>query len=344
MQTKPQPSINKRYHSIDFVKGILILCVIITHYAWQNHERLKLLFPFWVDMAVPLFMVISGFVYAKSFQKTNATTIDKAYTLDSILKKAIRYSVPFCIIFLVEEIILSVALGVRHNPLQMVNAFLNGGYGPGSYYYPLMMQFIFFFPVIYAIIRKYNFKGLLLCGFINLLYEVLKTSYGFPEGSYRLLVFRYTLLIAYGCYMATDNYVRRKKLSVICVVTGVIYIVFSKYFHIVPPITRFWTGTSMWACLYIIPLAKPILLNNCRNRVVESLGRASYHIFLAQMVYYGCYCADFVYNSVPNRWLQLAINLVACILGGMLFYWLETPISNYVSKKAYALCSRQGKK
>lgn len=340
MQKKSQTYAGKHYLSIDFVKGILILCVIITHYAWLDNERLWLLFPFWVDMAVPLFMVISGFVYTKSFQK-NGTTIEKAYTLESMLKKIIRYSVPFFIVFVVEEIIFSVVFDVPHSPSQLVRDFLNGGHGPGSYYYPIMMQFIFFFPVIYAIIRKHDFRGLILCIFINFLYEVLKSAYGIPLDSYRLLIFRYTFLIAYGCYMATDNYIKHKKLSLLCAFLGVIYITFTAYFHVIPPITRFWTGTSMWAGLYIIPVAKPILLNNCRNRVIESLGRASYHIFLVQMVYYGCYGADLVYDSVSSRWLQLTISLTVCILGGLLFYWLETPFSNLVYKKAYALWTKQ---
>lgn len=330
-------SADKHYHSIDLVKGILILFVVVTHYAWQDNERLYLLFPFWIDMAVPLFMVISGFVYSKSFQKNNIITIDKAYTIDSVLGKIIRYTIPLVIVFLAEEIVFSVVLDVRHSLSKMFFSFLNGGYGQGSYYYPLMIQFIFCFPVIYAIIRKYNFKGLILCGCINFLYEVLKSSYGISTESYRLLIFRYILLIAYGCYIAKGNYARHKKTSIFCVVAGIIYIVFCRYLDVIPPITRFWTGTSMWACLYIIPFAKPILLNKCRNRVLEFLGRASYHIFLTQMFFYGCYGANLVYDFVPSRWLQLGVSVVVCVFAGVIFYCLETPVSKFVHQKAYAI-------
>ena len=105
MQVKPKNLTDRRYHSIDFAKGICILFVISTHYTWQDTERLKYLFPFWIDMAIPVFMIISGFVYTKSYQKHQIVTIDKAYMIDSFLGKIIRYSVPFMIAFLIEELV-----------------------------------------------------------------------------------------------------------------------------------------------------------------------------------------------------------------------------------------------
>ena len=60
---------------IDIIKGICILFVIITHYQWTNEQRLMLLFPFWIDMAVPLFMIFSGYLSALSFYKRNFNMI-----------------------------------------------------------------------------------------------------------------------------------------------------------------------------------------------------------------------------------------------------------------------------
>lgn len=60
--------IDERYRSVDFIKGICILFIIITHHSWSKAEMSKYLFPFWIDMAVPLFMIISGFVYSESYK------------------------------------------------------------------------------------------------------------------------------------------------------------------------------------------------------------------------------------------------------------------------------------
>lgn len=78
-----------RYHSIDFLKVICILFIIVTHYTWEDSERLKYLFPFWINMAVPTFMIISGFVYTRSFLKKDINTSEKAYRIRNILGKII---------------------------------------------------------------------------------------------------------------------------------------------------------------------------------------------------------------------------------------------------------------
>lgn len=59
----------KRNKQLDIIKGICIIFVIVTHFAWTTNERLKYGFPFWIDMAVPIFMVITGYVSAASYEK-----------------------------------------------------------------------------------------------------------------------------------------------------------------------------------------------------------------------------------------------------------------------------------
>lgn len=95
----------RRNHSIDCMKGICIVFIIITHFTWNDLERLRYLFPFWIDMAVPFFMIISGFVYARSFIKHEIVTLESAYCLKNVLNRFIRYTVPFAFVFAVEEML-----------------------------------------------------------------------------------------------------------------------------------------------------------------------------------------------------------------------------------------------
>lgn len=131
-----------RNHFIDVLKGICIVFVVITHYAWKAEERLRYLFPFWIDMAVPVFMIISRFVYAKSYQKNGIISIADAYRTANIVNKIIRYTIPFAFAFIVEEVIF-VIIGHPIKLIPLLLGFLSGGTGPGSYYYPIMIQFIF---------------------------------------------------------------------------------------------------------------------------------------------------------------------------------------------------------
>ena len=321
---------DKHEHSVDIIKGFCIIFVIINHYSWQDSDRLKFLFPFWIQMAVPAFMVISGYVYTKSFHKSHFNTLGDAYTINSILRRIMKYSIPFIIAFAAEEIIFTCFGDVHHNIAQIGCSFLNGGPGPGGYYYPIMIQFIFYFPFIFAIVRKYDFKGVVYCGFINYTYELLRRSYGMNVECYRLLLFRYTLLIAYGCYLAMGTYKRHRLLSIICFFIGTAYIYLTQYRGIVPPITNFWTSTSMWAALFLIPLAPSLVINKFKSSSVELLGKASYEIFLIQMVYYS-YPVFYIYQYVRSKVLQILITIATCVSAGIVFHFLIMPLTDRIS-------------
>lgn len=143
----------QRLHHIDFIKGICIIFVITTHCNWENTERSKLLFPFWIDLAVPVFMIISGYTYAVSYKKNNINSIGDAYLAENIINKILRFTIPFSIIFIIEHIIyfLQNKQSYSNNILDFINLFLIGGSGPGSYYYPVMIQFIFVYPIIFLL-------------------------------------------------------------------------------------------------------------------------------------------------------------------------------------------------
>ena len=73
---------------IDAIKGMCILFVCFTHYAWEGVERRAMLFSWWIDMAVPIFMVLSGYVYEKVIIRKNINSLSQAYTIPEILHKA----------------------------------------------------------------------------------------------------------------------------------------------------------------------------------------------------------------------------------------------------------------
>lgn len=94
---------NQRNSLMDLLKAICIIFIVITHFSWSSFERQKFLFPFWIDMAVPVFMLISGYVSTERFYNKNINSLKLAYKSKDIYKKIIRYSIPFLIIFIIEE-------------------------------------------------------------------------------------------------------------------------------------------------------------------------------------------------------------------------------------------------
>lgn len=337
-----------RNSSIDVVKGICILFVIITHYSWSSGDRLSLLFPYWIDMAVPIFMIISGYVTAQSMVRNKISSLKEAYSADRIIKSFIRFTVPYII-----------ALGVELLGIYIINAntdasiavgnipkiILTGGIGKGSYYYPIMIQFIFVFPVIYKLISDSPRRGLAICFAANLAFEVLKTAYDMNDKCYRLLVFRYILLIAIGVFISLCK-VERKILLILAPIVGFCSIFVISYTGYKPYIFTYWSGTSMLACLWVVPLAYFLLTGKPREkaawplRPLSLLGKASYDIFFVQMVYY-LLMERFIKGLFENVYFVLAANILICTLVGVAFYFIETPITKKLQKLLHSSRSKR---
>lgn len=214
-----------------------------------------------------------------------------------------------------------------------LNFFLEGGFGPGSYYYPIMIQFIFVFPLIYFVVKRYNTFGLFLCGFTNAAYELMKWGYSMNEGCYRLLLFRYILLIAFGVYLYENRGAKlRTRWGVLSCSIGILFIVWTQYLHHVPKSLYYWTATSWIAALYIMPIAAILLKLNLKNKFLETLGKASFNIFFVQMVFYTS-AVCYVYDRIEHTLLQLLVCLVVCITVGWIFYKVETPITKAIVSK-----------
>lgn len=324
--------LGKRNTTVDVIKGICILFVIITHFEWQNSERMALGFPFWIDMAVPVFMIISGYVSSLSAEKRNIKGVSDLYLPSVIVPKLIRYTIPFLIIYLINSVIFfsDGSWGIS----QIVFGIFSGGTGPGAYYYPVLIQFVFLFPVVYGIIKKYDFNGLILCVFANLFYELIKCLYGMSDSEYRLLVFRYITVIAAGCYIAVGKCRFKPIIAWFSMILGAFWICIVKYGGYTPKLINIvWSGTSMLASLWIIPVVWVLIkrTNITFLKPIEYIGKASYNIFFIQLLYY-LHIDDMVYNHFGTGVSALMLSVAICVIFGLLFYIVESRITSLLIK------------
>ena len=79
----------------------------------------------------------------------------------------------------------------------------------------------------------------------------------------------------------------------------------------------------------IAPIAY-VLIKKCtlRFKPLEILGQASYNIFLVQMVIF--HVMGQLYAGVEASFLPMLITYISCIVLGLLFYKIETPITKKV--------------
>lgn len=314
---------NERNRTLDSIKGIGILLVLITHFSWSVQERGNLIFLLVINMAVPIFMIISGYTYSLSFEKKNVIGIEDAYKCRIIIPKILRYTIPFLFVVIWEMIDNHVYLSAAPpSVITVIRWFLRGMVGHGSYYYPILLQMVFLFPIIYFIVARKKQKGLWICFFINIAYEILKWAYGISEDTYRLIALRYIFLIAIGAYaFVYKNELNLNKFIVFSFI-GLSFIILYHYFNYIPEILSYWTSTCVIASMWIIPFVLFALKHRIHLPVVEILGRASYHIFLVQMVYYEGY-HELLNDFTPNRIIYLLLAICICSTIGVLFYYID---------------------
>lgn len=347
----------QRNHFIDIAKGIAIILVLFNHYEWQEGSFVGTHLYYWlVCMAVPVFMLCTGYVTAASFEAKNIT-LASAYERKNILPKLVRYVMPVVWFYLAETLLTFI---FQHNGyLEYISTldfpykdgynkrmtlvgtllyFFAGGRGQhGTYYFPIIMQVALMIPVIYTVVKRRK-DGVWLCFFVNLFLELVKTPIGkiLPlsssvlYGTYRLLAYRYIFVLALGCYI----YIYRENLGkwykwLIMFLAGAGYVYLINYTSYQRVIFTYWQRTSMIAVMFIAPLfvLGVKYLAKVRFAPLEELGKASYHILMVQIIYYNFF-APLVWTApksiIPNDAVGFLVGLVACLGFGYGYYRLYT--------------------
>ena len=320
----------KRNSVIDSVKGISIILVVITHFRWEDYQRLNPIFPYLINMAVPIFMIVSGFVGAYSYNNNAVKRISEAYNYSNIVPKFIKYTIPYLITVLYQ--LFDPRIQLPESKSNIIKWIIIGTNGPGSYYFPILMQLVFVFPIIYFIIVKNGYKGLFLLLFANIVYEVITWAYEIPVECYRLLVFRYIFIIAFGVYIFYYD-IKPWILFLICIL-GSIYILIV-YYRLYEPkilIMKPWNQTnfiaSMWICPFVYLLIRKTYFKYLPFSII---GKSSYNILFVQLIYHIVYSYKI---DTANDYVGIIIGTIMCLIIGVLIGFIEKPITNLISKKS----------
>ena len=148
---------------IDYIKGICILFVIWTH-CINRYELGIMLYPYWGDTAVPIFLLIQVFHYFKKGVELR---------IPQLLKLWKRIILPFVIMialmFMVQFFIYFEATNGVFSP-----SFYWDKRGPGSYYIFIYLELAFVIPLFVPLIKKLSIKWLFVV-FVTKLFIVVLT-------------------------------------------------------------------------------------------------------------------------------------------------------------------------
>lgn len=320
----------ERVRLFDILKGICICMVVITHFQLPDSVRSSFYYYYLIEMAVPIFMMISGYLYAASMERKKVDSFEKAYTLESVVSQMVRYTIPYTIIF---AIFTGYCFSMHYH--MSVGSkfweFVVGGIGPGGYYYPLLMQLVFVFPVVFFILKKKPEKGILIILVMNGIYEFVQKTYEMNDGFYRLMIFRYLLHIGFGAYV----YFRKEKIKTGWLLgsflIGIAYIYVVSYTGYQPKILHFWTSTSFVTAFYCFPIFYLLVryLKGAKCFPLEIIGKSSYHIFLFQAVFYSAWY-DELQKYIADKTILFFATFGICVLLGIIFWLLENPVNKWV--------------
>ena len=135
---------------VDYLKGICIVFVILHHtYLFDELKPFHLLF---LRRAVPIFMILSGYVLALGMKGRSFCIL---YRLDRIKRKFLRFTIPMLVAFFL-YFVWKIISGHPMSVYETIKCLCLGQYGPGSYYYALMIEFIILSPFLIFLVDKWK--------------------------------------------------------------------------------------------------------------------------------------------------------------------------------------------
>lgn len=325
--------------SIDVIKGLAIISVILLH-SLSTEQLLTIGAPYHIWQAIPIFILLAG------FNSLSSTTNKKIHpnNIVGLYKQAFiviirRILKPFLFVYLFQMFLIYTGIYLRPagflylvDKLRFIQWFLTGGIGPGSYFIPVLIQHLLFFPMVYYLYEKTKYKEIVLfsLGLLAIFLEMFCSYFDISSTLYRLLFFRYIFAIGLGVYIFYKH--KNKKIfpnfiKVLLLFISLSYITIVNYkgyyFPFDYPSWRSQHTLSYFypACLLWLGISNLFIFgNSLLGGVLVIVGRASYHIFLLQMMWFVGGGSFFI---VQNSIARLGINLFIPILLGVLFYKLE---------------------
>lgn len=315
----------KRIPMIDYIKAICIFMVIITH--CEIHERMGkvLLMPFYVDLAVPCFLMLSGFTLSGRMKKRFDLQNDNKIGGYDILHDCMPIIIPYTVAYLV-IITMKWLIGNRYTIQNLLYLYVTGSVGTGGYFVIIYLQIILVFPVIYRLVVDLKGKGIIICIGCNILFEIFVQMVA-QRGIdmlpfYRLCFVRYLSAVVAGICLHFERPKNHKFFRKSMLALGMVYIIGYAYLDWKIPAVTYWAHSSFYTTLFIFPIVSWII-NNKSNResklgkYLSLIGQNSFYIFCVQMAFFTSRYALHLGNA--PTWLMCVIALLLCTSIGVLY-------------------------
>lgn len=305
-----------------------ILKIISCFFVFRIHMgELPFYTPF-VLFAVPIFIFITSYNYTQSCSRINLE--QKYYHLKYIIKRIVRLYIPY-IVFAVCQLILILTLKADYRPGNIALSFFFGGYGPGNYYLLLMVQIILIFPLLLYFNRKKPTLTLIICFIFYWAYHLFM-YFVFPDNPgdvtttggiiSKWTVFSCIFLIECGIYF----YYHKDKIKWWHLVLLMLFDIIPYIMNLVTDLPTLYIRGQRYHFIVVGLVGLSIkYLGNLSfgklNKVIAYCGKATWHIFLFQQLYF------WLIELVNWQFGFTYISFPICFFGGVIFYTTQMLIT-----------------
>jgi peptidoglycan/LPS O-acetylase OafA/YrhL len=313
---------------IDLLKAVAIVAVIVMH-AMTTRALEEPWGAFHVWQAVPIFVILLGMNAAQSVQRRGRLDVGEYY------RSRVRRLMPVWVV-----ILLAVAGGLvtGRGDFRLFN--LTGWLplnGPGNYFIVIVLEFTLLFPLLWWAWRRSPVATLIGLSVVELAWHLIFQASGKLEAAgagewwffYTSSLVHWIGGVALGMWLAAnpDIFARRNRWILVLAIPAVVYLAIfsatSSDTTILPDqqniIAWPYAALLVMAGIKWLPATGGLIL-----RGLGTIGRASLHIFLVQMLWYG-QAFHYVSFGFSLTWEKNVLPALIVSIGvGTLWWWLDT--------------------
>jgi peptidoglycan/LPS O-acetylase OafA/YrhL len=320
------------YQQIDVAKGLAIISVILLH-------SLELRFlqgayaAFHISQAVPLFMILMGLNLGLA-SAGRTQHFSGLYTRLYFQRRVDRLLVPLLLVYVASFLAGVLWLWFQDQNKIDFNLYSLIGLlpvsGPGNYFVTLVLQSVLLLPLIGYCFQRKPVPTVVLLVVAEVLFLLLANTIGlFDQNNYLYSSALPRYFSAIGLGLILSRLVTRPLQAATLVPVLLLALASAAYlFQVVyqnlqvPLIRADWDTQNLlafgYAAFMLLILFKVLPRHSDKSvlKFLAALGKASYHIFLVQVVYFGL--------VVPQS--PVLVDLTCCLLLGYLFYRYDEPL------------------
>jgi peptidoglycan/LPS O-acetylase OafA/YrhL len=284
-----------RLAQIDLLKGAAILSVIAIH-GLARHELRDGWAGLWFGQAVPVFLVLMAVNASQQMRRANASRLRDLYSRAYFAGRVERLLRPFAVVWLAALAIGAVHGGLHFGPLMLTGVIPLRG--PGNYFVTIAFEFVVVFPALWWAFQRA--PGVTIAGAFALdaAFELVAPSVfhgAYPYG-YDAAILRYLGQVVLGLWIVSHPRIGERGNRWILAL-GAVGVAYEVVLHVDRGLFTwlrldFGTSTNFIAAAYAVVLVLaglrflPSEVRRLPAVALAELGRASWHIFLVQIVWF----------------------------------------------------------